>query len=146
MLPPLLLRELESAVIVAFLTVLPHSLSAVLNRQPADIPAPLVRRIEEYIETNAHHSITIEKLTQVAGVSARSIFLAFKKSRGYTPLSFVKMVRLKNARALLNSPDDTTSVTDVAFICGFANLGHFSREYREMFGELPSATLAKSRA
>jgi len=33
----------------------------------------------------------------------------------------------------------------VAFNCGFGNLGHFAREYREAFGELPSETLARAR-
>jgi AraC-like DNA-binding protein len=145
-LPHLLLQELQSSLVVAFLTVIPHSLTSILNRQPKEIPVPLVRRVEEYIEANSQHSITIEKLTRITGVSARSIFYAFKKTRGYSPFSFVKMVRLKNAKALLGSPDRATSVTGVAFVCGFANLGHFAREYREMFGELPSATLARSRA
>jgi AraC-like DNA-binding protein len=145
-LPPLLLRELESALVVAFLTAIPHSLSAALNRQPTDLQVPVVTRIEEYIEANSHHPITIEKLVQIGGVSARSIFTAFQKTRGYSPFSFLKMVRLKRARGLLGSPDSTTSVTGIAFVCGFGNLGHFAKDYREMFGELPSATLAKSRA
>ena len=59
-------------------------------------------------------------------------------------MAFAKMVRLKHARQLLSAPDAETTVTSVAFVCGFGNLGHFARDYREAFGERPSTTLAKA--
>ena len=31
------------------------------------------------------------------------------------------------------------------FKCGFGNLGHFARDFRKMFGELPSEVLARTR-
>ena len=34
-----------------------------------------------------------------------------------------------------------TSVTEVAYSCGFSNLGHFAKDYGRHFGELPSETL-----
>jgi transcriptional regulator GlxA family with amidase domain len=36
-------------------------------------------------------------------------------------------------------------VTDVAFACGFSNLGHFAKGYYTQFGERPSATLNAAR-
>jgi transcriptional regulator GlxA family with amidase domain len=59
-------------------------------------------------------------------------------------MAFAKMVRLKHARRMLSSGDPEASVTLVAFACGFGNLGHFARDYRQTFGERPSATLAKA--
>jgi transcriptional regulator GlxA family with amidase domain len=47
---------------------------------------------------------------------------------------------------MLSTPDDTTSVSQIAFACGFSNLGHFASAYRTTFGELPSQTLSRSRA
>jgi transcriptional regulator GlxA family with amidase domain len=41
----------------------------------------------------------------------------------------------------LQAPAEATSVIDVAFQCGFLNPGHFARDYRLAFGELPSETL-----
>jgi transcriptional regulator GlxA family with amidase domain len=43
----------------------------------------------------------------------------------------------------LATPD--ASVTGVALACGFHNGGHFAKDYREAFGELPSLTLARAR-
>ena len=87
----------------------------------------------------------IEELVAVTGVGTRSLFKAFERSRGYTPMRFAKQVRLKQARRLLSSADATTSVTAVALKCGFSNLGHFAKDYREAFGERPAETLAAQR-
>ena len=43
----------------------------------------------------------------------------------------------------LTAPAENTSVTAVAFACGFDNPGHFAGDYRLAFGELPSQTLTK---
>jgi transcriptional regulator GlxA family with amidase domain len=60
-------------------------------------------------------------------------------------MEFAKSIRLKQARRLLQTPDETTSVTAVGFLCGFQNIGHFARDYQKAFGELPSSTLASAR-
>jgi AraC-like DNA-binding protein len=76
----------------------------------------------------------------------RAMFMAFKKARGYTPMAFLRRVRLEQTRRILQKPDETTSVTAVSFSCGFNNSGYFARDYKKAFGELPSATLAAARA
>ncbi len=139
---PLALHELEQAVIVAFLSANRHSFSLMLERSGKDAAPHQVRRAEEFIQANWHQAITIEQLANVTGVSARSLFKAFQQHRGYSPHQFAKRTRLERARAILYAPDSTTSVTAAAFACGFANLGHFARDYRKAFGELPSAALA----
>jgi transcriptional regulator GlxA family with amidase domain len=42
---------------------------------------------------------------------------------------------------MLQEPEDRTSVTEVAFACGFGDLGRFSKDYAQAFGERPSAVL-----
>ncbi len=143
--PVLMLRELEQALIVAFLETVPHSYSEALQRQPAHISATHVRRVEDYIDAHWRTPLTVEDLSRVTGVSVRSIFHAFKRARGYTPLSYVKTVRLRNAHLFLTSPNEATTVTAVAYACGFSNLGHFASDYRHTFGELPSVTLGRAR-
>ncbi len=140
-LSPLVLRELEQTILVSFLCANPHTFSDLLERDPADTLPAHVRRAEEFIEAHWDQAITIEKLVEATGTGARAIFRAFQQARGYSPMAFAKMVRLKRARALLSAPDAETSVTSVAFVCGFGNLGHFARDYRQAFGERPSETL-----
>jgi transcriptional regulator GlxA family with amidase domain len=104
-----------------------------------------VRRAEEYIEAHWDQSITINSLAEVAGTSTRTLFHAFKLSRGRSPMAAVKYVRLVRARQMLENPNLLRSVSGVAFACGFGNLGHFARDYALRFGESPSKTLGRNK-
>ena len=144
-LPKAVYRELEQAVQVAFLFASRNSFSSLLDRSEKMPGSNVVRRLEQFIEANWHEAITIDRLATEAGVSARAVFKNFQHSRGYSPMAFVKMVRLKRAREILMSGDPKASVTAVAFKCNFANLGHFAKYYRDTFGELPSETISRTR-
>jgi AraC-like DNA-binding protein len=137
--------ELQQAVTVSFLFANRHNYSDALAR-PGKDPAPWqVRMAEQYVEANWEEPLTIENLVAVTGTSARSLFEAFQKHRGYSPMVFVKRIRLRKAREILTSGGSASSVTNVAYSCGFGNLGHFASAYRSTFGERPSETLAKAR-
>jgi len=144
-LPPVVLGELQQAVTLSFLSAFQHSFSRFLDGDPLAAAPRHVRLVEEFIEANWKLPITIEKLMAVTDISARGIFKAFQRSRGYSPMVFAKRIRLQHARQMMSDPAPGTTVTAVAFACGFANLGHFAKDYREMFGEKPSDTLERSR-
>jgi AraC-like DNA-binding protein len=139
--PPLALAEFEQALMVSFLCGNRNSHSHLLDKRPLAVAPWQVRRAEQYIEANWDQPITIEALAVVTNASARSIFHSFKEARGYSPMAFVKIIRLRHARQMLSAPKSNTSVTEVAYACGFGNLGHFAKDYLESFGERPSATL-----
>ena len=144
-LPSFVLEELQQTIAVAFLCCNRHNFSQLLDSDSRDLAPWQVRRVEDYVEANWNSPITIENLAAITETSTRSIFNSFKKGRGYSPMAFVKQVRLKHAQDMLLNPDMNTSVTGVAFACGFQNLGHFARDYRQAFGELPSLTLGRSK-
>jgi AraC-like DNA-binding protein len=143
--PPAALAEFEQLLLVTFLTANRHNFSDLLEREPPQ-PAPWqVRLVEDYITANWNHPITVEVLAAAAGASTRSIFKAFRDARRCSPMAFVKSIRLGHARRMLECSEPGTSVVSVAYACGFLNPGHFARDYRLAFGELPSITLAQSR-
>ena len=144
-LPAALLRQMQQTITVAFLYGTQHSFSGLLEQETRGAAPVHVLRAENYIEANWQREVSIEALCEVTGHSARSLFRAFQQTRGYSPMAFAKRVRLDRAKAMLSKPDEMTSVTGVAFVCGFANLGHFAREYRVAFNELPSDTLRRAR-
>jgi AraC-like DNA-binding protein len=143
-LPLAALGEIEQALIVMLLKANPHPFSHLLEGQNRDAAPRQVRLAEDHIEAHWDRPITVERLAQLTNVSARSIFDSFRKSRGYSPMAFVKQVRLRHARRMLLYPEPGTTVAKVAFQCGFGNLGNFARDYRTAFGELPSGTLRKT--
>lgn len=141
---PLALRQVEHAIITQILLTACHQFSNQLHRMPLETSSDHVKRVEEFIEAHWDRPITVEELTEVTGVSARTLFRTFEKHKGYSPMIFAKKLRLERARALLNQPNNAASVTGVALACGFSNLGRFAHEYCKMFGELPSETLRQA--
>ena len=135
----LVLPELENALIVSFLCTAQHTYRDVLEHPTSGAAPWQVRRAESYIEAHWDRPLAIEDLVLATGVSARSLFRAFRKSRGYSPLEFARQRRLQQARRLLESPHRLVSVTEVAVACGFENLSRFSKDFARAFGETPSA-------
>ena len=78
-----------------------------------------LRAAEDYIELNWNRPIYVEDIAKATGASARTIFQAFREKRGCSPMEFAKSIRLKQARRLLQTPDEATTVTGVGSICGF---------------------------
>jgi AraC-like DNA-binding protein len=142
---PIAIKELEQALTVQFLLASRHNFSSYLEQEDNKFIPQHVFRAAEFIDGNWNQPITIEALVDASGVSARTLFKAFFKTHGISPMIFVKKLRLEHARRLLTTPDARTSVTGTAFACGFSNLGHFARDYQNAFGELPSQTLTRAK-
>lgn len=137
--------EVARTVVIKFLLTHRHNYTHLLSREPPCATSAAVRTVEEFIVANWDKPIDIEKMVSVAQISARSLFRQFRKDRGCSPADFAKRVRLGRARELLEQSCTNGSVIQVALKCGFQNPGHFARDYRNAFGELPSATLQRAR-
>jgi len=89
---------------------------------------------------------TIVDICMATGVSQRRLQYAFHEYIGMSPNAYLRLLRLNRARAALAaaSPRQTT-VTRVAMQHGFLHFGRFSGDYRRIFGETPSVTLAACR-
>jgi len=101
-------------------------------------------RVTAYIEENAHKDLTLSDLVEVSGMSARSLYLGFSQAYGTGPMAYLKRVKLGRCREdLLAASPDTEFVGDIAAIWGFYHLSSFARDYRKVFGELPSESLKR---
>ena len=139
------IAELEQTIVTTFLYANHSNYSALLRDNPKDAAPWQVRAVEDYIASHWNQPMDMLHLVKITGASARSIYQAFARTRGYSPKAFLKQMRLKQARTRLQASDFNDSVTAIALSCGFNNLGHFARDYRAFFGELPSETLVKQR-
>jgi AraC family ethanolamine operon transcriptional activator len=97
----------------------------------------IVLRAREAALARAGTPTNIEDICRAAGVSRRTLQYCFQDILGITPAEFLRAVRLDGVRRMLRT---ASSVTDAATHWGFWHLGYFSRDYRNMFGELPSQT------
>jgi AraC family ethanolamine operon transcriptional activator len=103
----------------------------------------LVGTVRELVEASADCPLSVAELCLRLGVSRRTVQYAFDEILGTNPASYLRAVRLDRVRKdLLHAG----SVTDAATRWGFWHFGHFSNDYREQFGELPSETLRRLRS
>jgi AraC-like DNA-binding protein len=103
-----------------------------------------VNRVVEYLCSTQDPTSELARLCRIAGVSERTLQYAFKERYGIPPNVFVKKWNLNSARRLLLQADPTeTTVSDIASRLGFLHQGQFAADYRMLFAELPSKTLAR---
>lgn len=69
-------------------------------------------------------------------LTTRTAFRHIKEATGLTPDNYIKRLRLVSARVKLRETDMT--ITEVAYLCGFANSNHFTTLYKKVFGLTPS--------
>ena len=90
----------------------------------------------EYVRENFHRDLRIEDLAKLAFISVSALERRFKKYLFKTPKQFINEIRLENARRMLI--ETRLPIADVAYRCGFSEHSYFSRQFRLMFGTLPS--------
>lgn len=140
-------EHIEKLMLSTLLTAAPHSLSSAMCEPSPSAGPDYLRKAEEYVRANIGAHFTSQELAEIAGTSTRALSKAFSKHRNESPMSFVKRVKLEQARLeLLNPNRETKGITDVAMNVGLFHLGNFAADYRKQFGERPSETLThKSR-
>lgn len=101
-----------------------------------------ILQTERFIQEHHSQAISLEQLVEHANVSERTLLEGFKRYRDVSPMKLLKLTRLDYVHLALKEADPATSnVTDLAMANGFSQMGKFSTEYKERFGESPSETL-----
>ncbi|MFC4345804.1 helix-turn-helix domain-containing protein [Cupriavidus numazuensis] len=100
------------------------------------LTARTLHRVEDYILTNLAAPITLVDLADVAGLSVRHFLRAFGESKGASPHRYILDMRLREARQMLTSTQE--SITNIALACGFSQSQHFSTIFKKMQGVTPS--------
>jgi len=121
----------------------PSNYSHQLTQDQFHAPSQSVGLAIDYMHQHIVEKITLGKLSNITGVSGRTLHNGFKRFRNVSPLEYLTDIRLQKARsALLKACTDAT-VTSIAQASGFSHLGRFSQRYFQEFGEHPSDTLRR---
>jgi AraC-like DNA-binding protein len=82
-------------------------------------------------------ALDIPNLSRIAQVSESHFIRTFYATFGETPHRYLQRRRVERAMFLLR--ETSRSVTDVCSEVGFTSLGTFSRTFRDVVGESPTA-------
>jgi AraC-like DNA-binding protein len=105
--------------------------------------ALIMRRFHRYVAERPDQPLYIPEVCKAIGVAERTLRVCCQEQLGTSPKHFLLRRRMQLARRDLSKADPrTTTVTEVATRYGFWQFGQFAGEYKSMFGELPSVTLA----
>lgn len=104
----------------------------------------MVRHSREFLEDSLKrgHCPSMVEICKHLGISQRSLQYGFRDLMGMTPVAYLRTLRLNRVRADLRQPDSNLTVTEAATRWSFFHLSKFAHDYRQMFGETPSETLA----
>lgn len=104
----------------------------------------LARRAREYMLERKLSPPSITEICNALHTSERTLHYAFNEVYGVSPKRYNKAQRLIAAYSDLQTAEPLVRVSDIANHYGFLDMSYFAKDYREMFGELPSDTLDKS--
>ncbi len=104
----------------------------------------LVAEAEAFMAAQLHLPLYSEDICAALDVSVRTLHDAFAAVHSMSLHRYLRLRRLNQVRSILRS-GRTSQVKAAALTAGFWHLGRFAQAYRDLFGELPSQTLAHRR-
>jgi AraC family transcriptional regulator len=96
-----------------------------------------LRQVLSFIEEHLADDLSLERIADVAGISATHLKVVFRGSMGLPVHRYVIHRRVERAKTLLMETD--SSVAEIALAAGFAHQSHMARHMRRILGVAPRA-------
>lgn len=138
---PAAYAAMEEFLLSAFLSMLAEPREA----PPAERgDSRCLRRAKEYIHAHLGQPLTLAEIARHACVSPRTLEASFHRAGEPSPLAYARRQRLAAVHEALQAArrdGRCISVTEVAMSHGFAHMGRFAAQFRELYGRSPSEVL-----
>lgn len=111
----------------------------------------IVRDLVRWGVENNRQPISLDDLSQTIFSSRSTISQSCREQIGIGPMALLKQIRLQQVQHVLRHREQRqvlacNTVQEVANHFGFHSRNHFARDYRNLFGEAPRQTMARSAA
>ncbi len=138
-----LARRVEHGLLVAVARALARPRSEGRANPSHERRTRIVRSAEQFLAANVDRPFRIDDLAAATKTSQRTLEYVFQDVYGVSPRDWFLSGRLHRVRHELRAASTPkVSVSSAAARWGVKHLGRFAGEYRKLFGELPSRTLA----
>ncbi|WP_435357172.1 helix-turn-helix domain-containing protein [Emticicia sp. SJ17W-69] len=105
------------------------------NIKPDDVENERMRKILEFTLDNFQNEISIQAIAEIAHLTVPSFCRYFKSRTRKTYVDYLNEIRVSHARKLLI--DSELGISQVGLECGFQNLSHFHRIFKNQVGLTP---------
>lgn len=136
-------NNFEKNLVSILLNTQPHNYSLELERRLKGKPSYL-NYIESVFKENLSRPLSLTDLEKILGLSREKLYHDFNTYYGQSPVAYLRNLRFEESHKRLKNIKPWENVSSIAMDCGFQQLGRFSQEYKNRFGELPSETLKNS--
>ena len=110
------------------------------------LPSDTVAKALKYARGQKWGGLQVADLALAADVTSRTLLRTFRQQLGVGPASYLKLRQLNMVRrALRGKCVPSSKVTNIMSEHGVSEFGRFASEYKALFGERPSETVARSR-
>ncbi|MEQ8676365.1 MAG: helix-turn-helix transcriptional regulator [Aggregatilineales bacterium] len=82
-------------------------------------------------------SLPIHQISKEMGYSERTLHRMFRKQTGFSPTLYARMLRFQWSLSLLH--DVSSTLSEIAYQCGYYDQAHFTKDFKEFSGITPSA-------
>jgi AraC-like DNA-binding protein len=89
------------------------------------------------LENDFKKDWTIDLLLQIAHMSRSNFMRVFRKATGQTPIDYLLRLRIQKSISLLRNTDQP--IIEIALESGFNDSNYFTRQFRKLTNESPSA-------
>lgn len=95
-----------------------------------------INKVFNYIHDHYQEDIDVSHMALQIGLSTSHFTRIFRDESGYSPMDFLIHLRLQKARDLLRKK--STSITEIAQLCGFNSISYFSASFHKAYKMSPS--------
>jgi AraC-like DNA-binding protein len=96
-----------------------------------------IKNVRKILEDNISDAdFNVNKLSNLMNISTTQLYRKLKTLTGYSPVEFMRILKLQKACGLLNQRKNT--IKEVCYLVGFNNLSYFVKCFREYFGVTPA--------
>ena len=89
-----------------------------------------------FMEGHCHHKLTLRQIAAGVGMSRSRLSALFVAHLEVSPMRFLKTIRMRQARALLQS--SSLNIKEIAAYAGFNDMSHFVRDFGRLYGKSPT--------
>jgi AraC-like DNA-binding protein len=130
----------------AYLRILCSAILCEATRHIAPQQEPRMEIVDaavNWIESHYFENVSLERLIAFIGYSRTHFFTLFREHTGMTPNAYLRQVRLRKAKDMINTSYD--SIAKIATACGFTDSVYFCRVFKIQTGMSPTEFRRKFR-